>query len=103
MDIVKAAAALAPSAKDGHVDAAAQLQSLMALTELPLLKSGSTLGDQVANILPVLLQASSGANADQSSQLGLLNFLMSVQKQNAIKTASGEKGDLMSLLLPALI
>jgi len=28
---------------------------------------------------------------------------MTVQKQNAANVASGEKGDLMSLLLPALI
>lgn len=55
MEMIKAAAALAPSAKNGQVDAATQLQSLMALTELPLMKDGTTLGDQVANILPALL------------------------------------------------
>lgn len=58
MDIVKAAAALAPSAKEGEVDMATQLQSLMALTNMPLVKDGTTLGAQVANILPILLQAS---------------------------------------------
>jgi|TARA_B110000503_G_C6852039_1_gene291226 hypothetical protein len=62
MKLVEAAASLAPSMKGDGTDINSQIQTLISMTEMPLIADGKTLGDQIAIMLPALLANSASAD-----------------------------------------
>lgn len=75
--------------KGDGTDINSQIQTLISMTEMPLMAEGKTLGDQVALILPALLAQSASAD-ENGGQLGLLNLLMNIQQQARENAANGE-------------
>lgn len=103
MQMVMAVAELAPKIKKGEDDnIKSQLQSLMQMANMPLMNEKTTLGQQVQQILPILMSATQGSESDQNGRLSVLNLLLTMQQTMTTQQANGQETDIMSIVLPAL-